>query len=330
MIVKMKLKKMPFEEILNGEKRVELRLYDEKRSMIKTGDLLEFILEDEEGITILAKVKHLYIYRSFAELYDNIPTKKYGESGKDMRVYYSESEEDKYGVVGIEFEIDGYRSRLFSMRDEKYREFSSSLLPSVPKKTIIGVRIPDIRRYAADLVKSKNINDLLKEISQDYFEEKALRAFIIEKINDPKECIFAIDEFLPMVDNWSVCDSLNPKALKKDREELLVYIKKWLRSDREYTVRYAIKKLMDLYLDSEFLQEYPEMVAIVESDKYYVNMMRAWYFATALAKNWEQVVPYIENMKLDKWTHNKAIEKAIQSNRITKDQKEYLKGFKIK
>ena len=330
MIFKMKLKKMPFEEILSGEKRVELRLYDEKRQMIKQGDVLELVLEGEEELGILTKVKQIYVYSSFAELYDKIPTKRYGESGKDMRVYYPESEEKKYGVVGIEFQIDSYRSRLFSMRDEKYREFSSSLLSSVPKKALIGVRIPAIRGYAAELVKAKAPEELLKEISQDYFEEKALKAFIIERISDPEKCLLAIDEFLPTVDNWSVCDSLNPKAIKKDTQALLIYIKKWLSSDREYTVRYGIKKLMDIFLEDEFSSSYPMWVVQIQSDKYYVNMMRAWYFATALAKKWDAVIPFIENARLDKWTHNKSITKAIESNRITKEQKEYLKGFKIK
>lgn len=214
---------------------------------------------------------------------------------------------------------------LLSMGEEEYREFSSKLMPTVEKSKVIGIRTPLLRKFAKNL---KNYEDFLDELPHKYFEENNLHAFLIEKERDFDKCIEKLDKFLPYVDNWATCDSLKPKVLKKEPEKLLKHIKKWLKSKDVYAVRYGINLLMSFYLDENFDREYLMLVADVKSDEYYINIMRAWYFATALAKQYKQSLPYLENGILDKWTHNKTIQKAVESLRITKEQKEYLKTLK--
>ena len=211
------------------------------------------------------------------------------------------------------------------MAEEEYKEFSSKLMPTVEKSKIIGIRTPILRKYAKSL---NEYEDFLNELPHEYFEENNLHAFLIEREQNFDKCIEKLNIFLPYVDNWATCDSMRPKVLKKEPEKLLKHIKKWLISKDVYAVRYGINLLMTFYLDDNFDGKYLEMVSAVKSDQYYINMMRAWYFATALAKQYEHTLPYIENKKLDVWTHNKTIQKAIESLRITDQQKKYLKTLK--
>lgn len=211
------------------------------------------------------------------------------------------------------------------MGEQEYRDFSAGLMPTVDKSKVIGIRIPLLRKYAKSLT---DYEEFLQNLPHEYFEENNLHAFLIEREQDFDRCIEKLDAFLPYVDNWATCDSMKPKVLKKDLEKLLKYIKKWLKSKDVYAVRYAINLLMSFYLDENFDEEYLVLVANVKSDEYYINMMRAWYFATALAKRYEETLPYIENDMLDIWTHNKTIQKAVESFRISKEQKEYLKTLK--
>lgn len=211
------------------------------------------------------------------------------------------------------------------MGEEEYREFSSKLMPTVEKSKVIGIRTPLLRKFAKSL---ENYEAFLTELPHKYFEENNLHAFLIEREKDFEKCIEKLNVFLPYVDNWATCDSMKPKVLKKEPEKLLEYIKIWLKSKDTYSVRYGINLLMSFYLDDNFKRDYLMLVADIKSDEYYINMMRAWYFATALAKQYKQTLPYIENKVLDKWTHNKTIQKATESLRITKEQKEYLKTLK--
>ena len=226
--------------------------------------------------------------------------------------------------------LDDIRDELFKMQDIGYRDFNSKLIPTVKKEDMIGVRTPELRKYAKKLLKEEGVEDFLHSLPHKYFDENQLHAFIISEIKDFKLCIDELINFLPYLDNWATCDQLSPKIFKKYRNDLLPHIYEWLKSDKTYTVRFGIGMLMEHFLDEDFKSEYPEMVAAVRSEEYYINMMTAWYFATALAKQYESTLPFIEGNKLDTWTHNKTIQKAIESNRINAEQKNYLKGLKIK
>lgn len=226
--------------------------------------------------------------------------------------------------------LDEIRDKLFKMQDIGYRDFNSKLIPTVKKEDMIGVRTPELRKYAKKLLKEEGVEDFLHSLPHKYFDENQLHAFIISEIKDFKFCIDELINFLPYLDNWATCDQLSPKIFKKYRNDLLPHIYEWLKSDKTYTVRFGIGMLMEHFLDEDFKSEYPEMVAAVRSEEYYINMMTAWYFATALAKQYESILPFIEGNKLDTWTHNKSIQKAIESNRINAEQKNYLKGLKIK
>ena len=219
--------------------------------------------------------------------------------------------------------------RLYALQDTKYRDFQGKLIPTVDPKTIIGVRTPDLRTLAKELAKQEDIGTFLDTLPHTYFDENQLHAFILSELKDYGQCIQRIKEFLPYIDNWATCDQLSPKAFKKHKTELLKEIKSWLKSDKTYTVRFAVGMLMQHYLDDDFKSDYPKLVAAIKSDEYYINMMRAWYFATALAKQYDAIIPYIEQKKLDPWTHNKAIQKAVESYRITSEQKEYFKTFRL-
>lgn len=211
------------------------------------------------------------------------------------------------------------------MGEEDYREFSSKLMPTVEKSKVIGIRTPILRKYAKGL---ENYEDFLNDLPHKYFEENNLHAFLIEREWDFDRCIELIESFLPYIDNWATCDSMKPKVLKKEPEKLLKYINKWIKSKDVYAVRYGINLLMSFYLDENFDEDHLMIVANVRSNEYYINMMRAWYFATALAKQYKKTLPYIEKNVLDTWTHNKTIQKAIESLRISKEQKEYLRTLK--
>lgn len=218
---------------------------------------------------------------------------------------------------------------LFEVQDLEYREFHSKLMPTIDPETIIGVRTPVLRKLAKKVAKMPEAESFLKTLPHKYYEENNLHGFLLEEIKDYDACIKALDIFLPYVDNWATCDMMSPKVFKKHLPRLLDEIKRWIASGETYTIRFGIGMLMRFYLDEAFELTYPEMVAEVHSEEYYVNMMRAWYFATALAKQYEKVLPFIEDKRLDVWTHNKAIQKSVESNRITKEQKEYLKTQKV-
>lgn len=220
------------------------------------------------------------------------------------------------------------RDRLFELQDLKYRDFHSRLMPTVSKVLIIGVRTPDLRKFAKEISKTPHAAEFLKILPHKYYEENNLHAFLIESINDYKLCIAELERFLPFVDNWATCDMMRPKIFKKHLHQLLEQIKIWLESDDTYTVRFAVEMLMCYYLDENFSTEIPEMVAEIRSDEYYIKMMVAWYFATALAKQYDAVIPYLEQNRLDADTHNKTIRKAIESYRITDEQKQYLRTLK--
>lgn len=221
-------------------------------------------------------------------------------------------------------------TELFKMRDVDYAQFQGKLIPTVSADRVIGVRTPALRAFAKDLYKDPDIDEFLCATPHQYFDEDQLHAFVISLEKDFDKCIALLEEFLPFIDNWATCDQLSPKCFKKEQKKLLSYIKVWIKSNHTYTVRFAIGMLMQHYLDDGFKTEYADMVAKVRSDEYYINMMIAWYFATALAKQYESIVPYIEERRLAVWVHNKAIQKSVESYRITAEQKEYLKTLKIK
>ncbi len=219
---------------------------------------------------------------------------------------------------------------LFDMRDEAYGAFQAKLIPNIDPKTVIGVRTPALRKYAKDLSKREGLEAFLDTLPHRYFDENQLHAFILSGMKDYEYCMARLEQFLPYVDNWATCDQMSPKVFKKHKEELLAKINAWIVSSETYTIRFAVGMLMEHFLDADFDLKYPELVSKVRSEEYYVNMMTAWYFATALAKQYDAVLPFIEEKRLDPWTHNKAIQKATESYRITDEQKTYLKSLKIK
>lgn len=226
--------------------------------------------------------------------------------------------------------LDEIRNELFKMQDTAYRDFNSKLIPTVDKSLFIGVRTPELRKYAKQLAKREDIEEFLHSLPHKYFDENQLHAFIVSEIKDFKSCVDKVNEFLPYVDNWATCDQLSPKVFKKYHKELINYIEIWLKSDKVYTVRFGIGMLMEHFLDEDFDIIYPDTVSNIRSEEYYVNMMIAWYFATALAKRYESILPFIEKRSLDIWTHNKAIQKAVESYRISTERKTYLKELKVK
>ena len=226
--------------------------------------------------------------------------------------------------------IKEIRQGLFALKDEKYKEFQKKLIPTVDENTVIGVRMPVLRKYAKDVSGTPGAVIFMQTLPHEYYEENNLHGMLIETMKDYDECIAYLEEFLPYVDNWATCDLISPRVFKKHKDELLVKIKEWMASDRVYTIRFGMEMLMTHFLDEDFKPEYLGMAANVHSEEYYVNMMIAWFFATALAKQYEASLPYIENHCMDRWTHNKTIQKAIESYRITDEQKRYLKSLKIK
>ena len=222
------------------------------------------------------------------------------------------------------------REELEILQDTKYRDLQIRIIPTVKPETIIGVRTPELRKMAKEFAAAEEIGSFLNDLPHAYFEENQLHAFIVSGMKDYEECIQALNRFLPYVDNWATCDQMSPRVFRKHRPRLLKEIMKWIGSTEPYTIRFGIGMLMEHYLDDDFDIAYPEAVASLRSNEYYVNMMIAWYFATALAKQYEAVLPYIEQRRLDDRTHNKAIQKAVESFRITPEQKEYLKTLKIR
>ena len=242
---------------------------------------------------------------------------------------------------------------LNSLQDKKYAAFQAKLTPTIDSKTIIGVRTPKLRELAKKLIRldgndKKEVDKFLQKLPHKYFDENQLHAFILSEIKDFDICIKRVDEFLPYINNWATCDQLSPKCFRKNKESLLKYINKWIKSKSTYTIRFAIGMLMQHFLDDDFNKKYLDMVSNVkykslktnsidnkiisastDPDKYYIEMMRAWYFATALAKKYYDTLPYIKNHKLKTWTHNKTIQKALESFRVSGKHKKELKGCKL-
>lgn len=245
--------------------------------------------------------------------------------------------EKRYGTKKKGEKIMGERDvaryvqeRLFELQDLSYKEFHSKLMPTVEPERVIGVRMPDLRRFAKEFGKTDEAEEFLAHLPHRYYEENNLHGCLVSGMKDYGQCVEELDRFLPFVDNWATCDLISPKVFKKHLPELLCKIKEWIASEQTYVVRFGIGMLMSFYLDEAFDPAYPEMVSEVRSEEYYVNMMIAWYFATALAKQYDAALPFIEKRCLDRWTHNKAIQKAVESYRITDERKKYLRTLKIK
>lgn len=235
--------------------------------------------------------------------------------------------------MNIELEdkkMNELQKQLFSMQDLLYRDFHSKLMPTIDKETIIGIRTPQLRKFAKEFAKSEECEQFLNDLPHQYYEENNLHGFLLEMEKDYDKLVEKLDEFLPYVDNWATCDMMRPKVFKKHLPELIEKVEEWINSEHIYTLRYGIGMLLSFYLGDEFKPEYLEWAAKIRSDEYYINMMIAWYFATALAKQYDVTIKYIEEQRLDKWTHNKAIQKAIESYRIRDEQKKYLRTLKKK
>ncbi len=213
---------------------------------------------------------------------------------------------------------------LFKMQDPGYKAFQARLMPTVEPAAIIGVRTPMLRAFAKRLGDEKEA--FLTMLPHRYYEENNLHTFVINETADFERCLAQVEVFLPYIDNWATCDGLRPKCFGNNRNRLLPAIRRWLVAEHSYTVRFGIEMLMVHYLDEDFFEESLALVAAVRSEEYYVRMMVAWYFATALAKRWSEALPYLEC--LPEWERRKTIQKAIESNRITPEQKEYLRGVK--
>ena len=230
---------------------------------------------------------------------------------------------------GSEIKVD-IQQELFALQDLSYRDFHAKLMPTVDKARVIGVRTPKLRAFAKEFGKTEEAKEFLKVLPHQYYEENNLHGLLIEQIKDYPTLIRELYGFLPCIDNWATCDLLTVRVVKKHLDTFTEEVERWLASDHTYTIRFGIGMLMRYYLEEHFSLEYPEKVAKIRSEEYYVNMMRAWYFATALAKQYEAIFPFLEEKRLDAWTHNKTIQKAIESYRITQEQKAYLRTLRIK
>ena len=222
------------------------------------------------------------------------------------------------------------QSRLFALQDLKYQAFQSKLIPTICPDTVIGVRMPALRKLAKELSGTPEATAFLQQLPHAYYEENNLHGLLICQMKDYDQTIAAVDAFLPHIDNWATCDLLSPKVFRAHLPDLYEKIQTWVHASHPYTIRFGIGMLMSFYLDQAFSPAYPALVAEIRSDEYYVNMMIAWYFATALAKQYEAVLPYLQQHRLARWTHNKAIQKAIERDRITAEQKLYLRTLKQK
>lgn len=225
--------------------------------------------------------------------------------------------------------VNEIQAELFKNQDEKYRDFQAKLLPTVNPQSVIGVRTPVLRAFAKNLYKENDFSGFFDDLPHKYFDENQLHAFLISEIKDFDFCIDELNKFLPFVENWATCDQMSPKVFKKHKKELLEQIKIWVLSEKTYTVRFAVGMLMQHFLDEDFSLEFPKMILKIRSEEYYVKMMVAWYSATALAKQYDAVLPFLENKSLEKWTHNKAIQKALESYRVSDEQKKYLRTLKV-
>ncbi len=226
--------------------------------------------------------------------------------------------------------IEDVRRRLYELSDPEYGEFQSKLIPNMDRAHFIGVRTPALRNLAKELYGTDEATEFLNDLPHTYFDEDQLHAFLVSRAKPFDICIEEVDKFLPYVNNWATCDQMSPAIFKKNTDLLLPRIFSWIDSDHVYTVRFGIGMLMQYFLDDLFDKKYPEKVSRIRSDEYYINMMIAWYFATALAKQYDAVLPFLEEQKLSTWVHNKTIQKAVESYRITDEQKAYLRSLRIK
>ena len=218
--------------------------------------------------------------------------------------------------------------KLSEVKDEEYKEFQAKLVPNISPDVILGVRTPDMRRIAKEMYGTPEGGSFLKELPHKYYEENLVHFFMIARIKDFDECVAAVETFLPYVDCWPVSDQSSPASFKKNHQKLIPFIKKWIASDHVYTARFGLRMLMNEYLGEDFKDEYLELAASKEGDDYYLKMMIAWYFATALAKRYDETIPYIEERRLDEWVHRKSIQKALESYRVSDEHKEYLRSLK--
>lgn len=217
---------------------------------------------------------------------------------------------------------------LYAAQDVAYKDFNSKLIPNISLDLFIGVRTPILRKMARDMVKSGEYKDFISKLPHKYFEENQLHAFIISEIKDFDIAVNEVSRFLPYIDNWATCDQMSPKVFAKNPNKLLPHIKKWIKSKDVYTVRFGVLGLMRYFLDEKFDIKYVNIVADINSDEYYINMMRAWYFATAAAKHFEKVLPYFKFGRIDEWTRKHAIQKAVESYRISAKNKETLRKMR--
>ena len=224
--------------------------------------------------------------------------------------------------------VKDIQSKLFELQDIKYRDFHAKLMPTVNKEKIIGVRIPVLRSFAKEFGKTKEARLFLQVLPHSYYEENNLHGLLLEQIKDYEKCLQELERFLPFIDNWATCDLLAVRTVKKHLDVFIEEVYRWIQSQHTYTIRFGIGMLMRYYLDENFQMEYPEKVMQICSKEYYVNMMRAWYFATALAKQPDAALPWLTEKRLDLWTHNKAIQKAVESRRIPPGMKQLLRGLR--
>ena len=220
------------------------------------------------------------------------------------------------------------RDRLFALQDPGYRDFTAKLIPNVEKERIIGIRTPALRALAKDFSKEAEAAEFLAALPHFYLEENHLHGFLLERVRDYDACIRSLDAFLPYIDNWATCDSLHPACFGRNHGRLHTDAERWLQSDHLYTKRFGIGVLMGHFLDADFDPRDLDLVAGIETDEYYLSMMQAWYFATALAKQYDAAVPYLEQRRLQAETHRRAIQKAIESRRVSEEQKAYLRTLR--
>ena len=224
---------------------------------------------------------------------------------------------------------DDIQARLFARQDPAYRDFQLKLIPTADPAAVIGVRTPDMRTIAKEAYAAPERDRFLADLPHRYYEENLVHFFILAQIRDFDECVQAVEAFLPYVDCWPVSDQATPRSFKKNHPGLLPYIRRWIASDHVYTARFGLRMLMNEFLDADFKEEYLALAASAQGEDYYLKMMVAWYFATALAKQYDAALPYLEEQRLDPWIHSKTIQKAVESYRISPEQKEYLKGLRI-
>ena len=220
------------------------------------------------------------------------------------------------------------RARLFAAQDLKYRDFQVKLIPTVDPAAVIGVRTPDMRAIAKEVFARPDRDRFLADLPHKYYEENLVHFFVLAGIRDFDECVRAVETFLPYVDCWPVSDQATPRSFRKNHPKLLPYIRKWIASDHVYTARFGLRMLMNEFLDADFREEYLALAASAQGEDYYLKMMVAWYFATALAKQYDAVLPYLEEGRLDPWTHNKSVQKALESYRVSEEHKEQLRGLR--